>query len=143
MTASASVFDSAQLIALRRVGKIAVAPSGDWVAVALQRLDADGAKYVSDLWRLPLDGSAAIQLTRGEHNDNAPCFRADGALGFLSNRPPARLAPDDEAKDRNQVWLLPAAAGEPYQVTDEPLGVDAFQFAANGDRLLCMAPVLL
>ncbi len=143
MTASASVFDSAQLIALRRVGKIAVAPSGDWAAVALQRLDADGAKYVSDLWRLPLDGSAAIQLTRGEHNDNAPCFRADGTLGFLSNRPPARLAPDDEAKDRNQVWVLPAAGGEAYQVTDEPLGVDAFQFAAHGDRLLCAAPVLL
>jgi dipeptidyl aminopeptidase/acylaminoacyl peptidase len=139
---AASVFDSAQLIALGRVGKIAVAPAGDWVAVAVQRLDADGAKYVSDLWRVPLDGGAAIQLTRGEHNDSAPCFRADGALGFLSNRGSAQPATDDDAKDRNQVWVLPAAAGEPYQVTDEPLGVDAFQFAACGDRLLCVAPVL-
>jgi dipeptidyl aminopeptidase/acylaminoacyl peptidase len=143
MASSVSTFDSAQLIALRRVGKIAVAPLGDTAAVALQRLDADGAKYVSNLWRLPLDGSAAIQLTRGEHNDSAPCFRADGALGFLSNRPPASGKPDDEAKDRNQVWVLPAAGGEPYQVTDEPLGVDAFRFAKHGDRLLCMAPVLL
>jgi dipeptidyl aminopeptidase/acylaminoacyl peptidase len=142
MNASVSVFDSAQLIALRRVGKIAVAPSGDWVAAAVQRLDADGAKYVSDLWRLPLDGRAAIQLTRGEHNDSAPCFRSDGELGFLSSRPPASAKPDDEAKDRNQVWVLPTAGGEPYQVTDEPLGVDSFRFAARGDRLLCMAPVL-
>ena len=76
MTASTSPFDSAQLIALKRVGAIAVSPAGDWVAVAVQRLDADGAKYVSDLWRISLDGGAATQLTRGEHNDTAPCFRA-------------------------------------------------------------------
>lgn len=136
-------FDAQQLITLRRVAKIAVAPSGDWVAVALQRLDADGARYVTDLWRVPLDGSAADQLTRGESIDSAPCFRSDGALGFLSNRAPAVAKPDDEAKDRNQVWVLPAAGGEAYQVTDEPLGIEAFKFAADGDRLLCIAPVLL
>lgn len=142
MTASTTKFNPAQLIALRRVAGIAVAPAGDWVAVALQRLDADGAKYVSDLWRLPLDGTAATQLTRGEHNDSAPCFRADGSLGFLSNRAPASGKGDDDAKDRNQVWVLPATGGESSQVTDEPLGVDSFRFAAHGDRLLCMVPVL-
>ena len=142
MSAADSAFDSAQLIALRRVGKIAVAPAGDWIAAAVQRLDADGAKYVSDLWRIPLDGGPAIQLTHGEHNDTAPCFRADGALGFLSNRPPSTGKADDEAKKRSQVWVLPAGGGEAYQVTDEPLGVEAFQFARAGDRLLCMAPVL-
>src|SRR4051812_43727992 len=71
-------FDATQLIALRRVSEIAFAPGGDWIAVAVQRLDADGAKYVTDLWRLPRDGGPAVQLTRGEHRDTAPCFRADG-----------------------------------------------------------------
>ena len=143
MTAAASVFDSAQLIALRRVGKIALAPAGDWVAVAVQRLDSDGVKYVSDLWRLPLDGGVPAQLTRGDQNDTAPGFRADGALCFLSNRAAVDGKPDDDAKERSQVWVLPAAGGEAYQLTDEPLGVEAFRFAADADRLLCMAPVLV
>ena len=141
--APSATFDAMQLVGLRRVGKIAVAPAGDWIAVAVQRLNADAAAYVSDLWRLPVDGGTPVQLTRGEHNDCAPCFRADGALGFLSNRPPARPLPDDDSKDRAQVWVLPAEGGEPYQLTDEPLGVEAFQFAPEGDRLLAMAPVLL
>jgi dipeptidyl aminopeptidase/acylaminoacyl peptidase len=142
MTGSKPAFDAGQLIALRRVGAIALAPSGDWVAVAAQRLDADGAKYASDLWKLPLDGGRAVQLTRGDHNDGAPCFRADGALGFLSNRPPAGGKADDEQKERQQVWLFPAEGGEAFQLTDEPLGIDAFAFADAGDRLVCLAPVL-
>src|SRR5687768_7607357 len=92
----AGAFDAAQLIALRRVHQIALAPDGQWLAVAVQRLDGEGAKYVTDLWRLPVDGGAAVQLTRGDHSDSAPCFRADGALGFLSNRPPASGKADDD-----------------------------------------------
>jgi dipeptidyl aminopeptidase/acylaminoacyl peptidase len=135
-------FDAAQLIALKRVCQIAVAPDGTWAAASVQRLNADGSKYLTDLWRVPLDGSDAVQLTRSDHSDTAPSFRADGALAFLSNRPPHGGKPDDDAKDRRQVWLLPAQGGEPYPLTDEPLGVDQFLFAPKGDRLVCIAPVL-
>ena len=139
----ASPFDATQLIALRRVGHIAISPKGDWIAVAVQRLNSDGAAYVNDVWKLPTDGGAPVQLTRGEQSDSSPCFRSDGALGFLSNRAPHNAQPDDDWKERAQVWMLPAENGEPFQLTDEPLGIEAFQFAARGNRLLCMAPVLL
>jgi hypothetical protein len=33
-------------IALKRVASIAASPDGNWLAVAVQRLDRDGAKYV-------------------------------------------------------------------------------------------------
>ena len=78
---------------------------------------------------MPTDGSAPLQLTRGDSKDASPCFRRDGALGFLSNRQPNEIKPDEEAEKRMQVWLLPAAGGEPQQLTDEPLGVEAFRFA--------------
>ena len=131
-----------QHIALKRVSSIVASPDGTWLAVVVQRLDRDGAKYVSDLWKVPTDGSAAVQLTRGDCKDVAPCFRHDGALGFLSNRKPNEVKPDDDAEKRMQVWLLPKEGGEPTQLTDEPLGVDSFKFAARADKLAYFASVL-
>jgi len=129
-------------IALRRVSSIAASPDGSWLAVSVQRLDRDGVKYMSDLWKVPTDGSPAVQLTRGETKDTAPCFRHDGALGFLSNRQPNDIKPDEEADKRMQVWLLPVEGGEPRQITDEPLGVEGFRFAAKADRMVLFTPVL-
>jgi dipeptidyl aminopeptidase/acylaminoacyl peptidase len=131
-----------QHIELRRLSEIACAPDGSWVAVTVQRLDRERSRYVSDLWKVPLDGSAAVQLTRGDSRDGAPCFMRDGSLAFLSNRQPNEAKPDDEAEKRMQVWRLPAQGGEPQQLTDEPLGVDAFRFARAADRLVVLAPVL-
>lgn len=131
-----------QHIALKRVSAIAPSPDGVWLAVAVQRLDRDGVKYASDIWKVPTDGSDATQLTRGDSKDTAPFFRHDGALAFLSNRQPNEVKADDDADKRMQVWLLPAAGGEPQQLTDEPLGVDSFKFAKKADRLIVLASVL-
>ena len=102
-------------VQLRRVSSIAASPDGSWLAVAVQRLDREGTKYASDLWRVPVDGSAAVQLTRSDSRDAAPCFRHDGSLGLLSNRQPNEIKPDEDADKRMQVWLLPAGGGEPRQ----------------------------
>jgi dipeptidyl aminopeptidase/acylaminoacyl peptidase len=129
-------------IRLRRVSGITPSPDGRWLAVGVQRLDRDGTRYVSDLWKVPVDGGPAVQLTRGESKDVAPAFRHDGALAFLSNRQPNEIKPDEDADKRMQIWLLPPEGGEPRQLTDEPLGVEAFKFAAKADRLVLFAPVL-
>jgi dipeptidyl aminopeptidase/acylaminoacyl peptidase len=129
-------------IRLRRVSSIAASPDGTWIAVSVERLDREGAKYVSDLWKVPIDGSAAVQLTRGDTKDKSPCFRHDGSLAFLSNRQPNETKPDEDAEKRMQIWVLPAGGGEPQQRTDEPLGVEAFKFAKNADRLVLFSPVL-
>ena len=131
-----------QHIALKRVSAVAPAPDGSWLAVSVQRLDREGVKFVSDLWKVPTDGGPPVQLTRGDSKDSAPAFRRDGALGFLSNRQPNEVKPDEDADKRMQVWLLPVGGGEPQQLTDEPLGVEAFRFARDADRLVLLAPVL-
>ena len=40
-----------QHIALKRVSAVAPSPDGTWLAVAVQRLDRDGVKYVSESGR--------------------------------------------------------------------------------------------
>ncbi len=135
-------FDVNDLIALKRVQGVAVSPCGSWAAVAVERLDQDASSYCVDLWKIALDHSRKTQqLTRGKSRDHSPCFRHDGALGFLSNRPDSDSKPDDD-EPRNQVWLLPADGGEACRVTDEALGVSAFRFAARANALLLLTPVL-
>jgi len=129
-------------VKLHRVSSIAVSIDGAWLAVVVERLDRDSAKYVSDLWKVPTDGGAPVQLTRRDTKDTTPCFRQDHALGFLSNRHPTEIETDDESDKRMQVWILPANGGEPQQLTDEPLGVEEFRFADDADRLVLFAPVL-
>ena len=142
MSDAAPSFDARALTRLGRVTSLAPSPCGTWLAVAVERLDADEARYASDLWRVPVDGGPAARLTVGDSRDRAPCFRADGALGFLSDRPRPGASKEDADDARSQVWLLPAAGGEPRPVTDEPLGVSDFRFAAAGDRLVVLADVL-
>lgn len=132
-----------RLIQLGRVTAAAPSPDGTWLAVCVTRLDAQGAKYVGDLWRVAADGSEVPrQLTRSDSDDRDPAFRADGSLGFLSNRNPRPTRPEDGDEDRFQVWLLPAGGGEPVPLTDEPLGVRSFAFAAEGDRLVAVLDLL-
>src|SRR5256886_15406504 len=101
-----------------------------------------GAKRAGAVWKVSTNVAPAVQLTRGDTKEVAPCFRHDGALGFLSNRQPNEIKPDEEAEKRMQIWLLPAEGGEPRQLTDEPLGVESFRFARRADRLCLFAPVI-
>ncbi len=129
-------FDATTLVAMGRVSSIKPSPCATWAAVAVGRVGEKGEKYIHDLWRISMTepGAAPTRLTDGESNDTAPCFRADGALGFLSNRKTEEE--EEEDKPLQQIWILTADDAPPYRLTNEPLGVDAFQFAAAADRLV-------
>lgn len=128
---------------LGRVTAAVPSPDGTWLAVAVSRPDADRTKLVSALWRVPLDGSPPEVLTRGPHTARAPCFRRDGALGFLSDRSTRDGKPEDGDDERAQVFVLGPQPGDAVPLTDEPLGVTAFRFAKDGDRLVVLADVLV
>jgi dipeptidyl aminopeptidase/acylaminoacyl peptidase len=131
--------DVTRFTELKRVGRVAPSPCGTWLAVEVARLARDESKYVTDLWRVDLDGGKQPrQLTIGEVSDRAPRFRRDGSLAFVSDRP----LPGAEGEPRPQIWLLPAGGGEPAPLTDEPLGVLDYRFAASANVLVVLAPVL-
>lgn len=137
LQADPTAFDIDDLVRLGRVRAAEPSPCGGWIAVEVARLDEDGARYISDLWRISAHDPEAtpLRLTWGEHHDRAPRFRHDGALLFLSARP----TPEDEDGKRTQVWMLPPGGGEARPLTDEPTGVEAF--ACGGDRLTVLTHV--
>ena len=131
-----------QLIGMRRVSSAVPSPDGSYLVVAAERLDTESSsKYVSDLWRVPLDGSGRFEpLTRGKWNDRAPTFLHDGSLAFLSNRP---TGVDDGHEKRSQIFAFRPFGGDPEPLTDEPLGVMSYKAARDADVIALVAPVLL
>lgn len=116
---------------------LAVSPCELWLAIGVMRWNADVTDYVCDIWRVSLDiDTKPLQLTSGNHNDNKPCFRKDGSLGFLSDRPPSISDTKSTERATNQVWLLPIQGGDPQQLTTEPNGVSDFMFAARSELLV-------
>ena len=89
-----STFTVTDLVAMPRVSATVASPDGTWFAVEVHSLDEAGAKYVPQLFRVTSGGNPEPML-KGAYGSKSPCFRQDGALGFLSNRDPDAAA--DEA----------------------------------------------
>lgn len=108
-----------------------VHPDGACAAVVVSRRDVEQDRDASHLELVDLTSGERSRLTRGTA-DRSPRWSPDGRhLAFLR-------AADGPA----QVWLLPSGGGEPYALTDLPLGVGELDWSPDGTRLALTAPVL-
>ncbi|MFI5254231.1 MAG: S9 family peptidase [Candidatus Limnocylindrales bacterium] len=92
------------------------------------------------LWRVDVASGEAVRLTSGaDASDAEPAWSPDGKrIAFVSDR-----YPDADLKDRQDVFVIPAAGGRPVRVTagrgdqvfDDPQwSPDGAWIAANGHR---------
>jgi len=81
---------------------------GTWISLDVS---PDGQTIVfdmlGDLYAMPISGGTAVRLTEGMGHDIQPRFSPDGErIVFVSDR-----------SGDNNVWLMPAAGGEPTQLS--------------------------
>ncbi len=118
-------FTVKDLLAMQRISDPQPSPRGDEVVFVLRTTSMEANKGLNDLWKVKIDGSGLTQLTTGDAADTSPRWAPDGSsVFFLSTR-----------SGSSQIWRLPAAGGEPVQVTDLPLDVGSYRLSPDGRRL--------
>jgi Tol biopolymer transport system component/DNA-binding winged helix-turn-helix (wHTH) protein len=90
-------------------------PDGRWVAFD-SRSCAPGADGNPDIYLISADGGQPVRLTNDQAEDVAPSWSRDGRwIYFSSNRGGSM-----------QIWKMPAAGGQPVQVTEQG-GFEGFE----------------
>ena len=127
------------LMAVKNVGGVAMAPNGAQVAFVISGWEHPNAKDAdkgdkhdvrSHLFLVPADGSQpARQLTFSERGESQPAWSPDGStIAFVS----ARGAASGDDGPRPQIHLLRLAGGEAEQLTRAKDGVTGFSWAPDG-----------
>ncbi|WP_304454889.1 S9 family peptidase [Nocardiopsis sp. YSL2] len=117
---------------LHSLGAPTLSPDGRRAVFTLTRPDLEADTYTSALWTVPTDGSAPpARLTRGDR-DSAPSYSPDGRwIAFLRA----------DGDKRPQIHVLPADGGEPWKVTDHPLGAGEIAWSPDSTRIAHTARV--
>jgi dipeptidyl aminopeptidase/acylaminoacyl peptidase len=124
--------------AFKNVTDARLSPDGKHVAYVVTSVDAKKNRRESQIWLVPRDGSRPAQPFTTGASARAPRWSPKGdSIAFLSVRPAAPGATDHSGKP--QVHVLSVSGGEARRVTDLENGVDGFQWAPDGDRLVCVS----
>jgi dipeptidyl aminopeptidase/acylaminoacyl peptidase len=126
------------ILALKAVGSPAVSPDGTQVLYTVRQWEPERDRMESRtrIWKVPVAGSAARQLTFGERGDTQPQWSPDGRyISFLSARGPG----SGDEPPRNQIYVMPTNGGEAAKLTDAKDGVSSYSWAPDGSRLAYVA----
>ncbi|HEY0388842.1 MAG TPA: prolyl oligopeptidase family serine peptidase [Gaiellales bacterium] len=112
----------------RQITDFDLSPDGETIVYA--RRDTEQARYVSNLWRVPVRGGRPERLTSASAVDAGPRVSPDGAsLLFVSTR----------ADDTPRCFVLPLSGGEP-RILPAPEGpVGGAQWSPDGRSVLFQA----
>jgi dipeptidyl aminopeptidase/acylaminoacyl peptidase len=119
----------------QRVGAPVPSPDGKWVVFAVNELNYDSSKDVSDLWIVPTDGGAEPRrLTSAKGSESGASWSADSTrVAFAAKRD------DDEVP---QIYVLNVAmAGEAHRITNAPTAAGAPRWSPDGRHIVFQAAV--
>ena len=134
--------DDSDIMRLKSVGGVAMAPDGARVLYAISAWEHPNAKgdtalgdrheRRSHVFMVSAAGGAPRQLTFGERGESQAQWSPDGrTISFVTAR--GTGTGDDAPKP--QIWLLPADGGESRQLTTARDGVSSYVWSPDGSRI--------
>ena len=122
---------------LRNVGSVAVAPDGKMVVYTIsawehpaQRDTARGDRHEmrSHVWLVPTSGGEPRQITFGERGESNPQWSPDGRyISFVA----ARGTTTGDEGPKPQIWLMRIDGGEAWQLTTSRDGAGAYSWSPD------------
>ena len=117
-------------------GQFRISPDGKFALWVKGTADKEKDLRVSNLYLSNLNDGKEVQLTRGTDEVSQPRWSPSGeTIAYLSThalpKPKPDLAP-------TQLWLMNAAGGEPWAVTEFERGIQQFEWLDN-DTILFSA----
>ena len=129
-------FTARDLATLDRFSSPVLSPDGRKLVFAKREVDLAANKATTSLWIEDLwarDAAPPERLTPEGWNVNSPAFSPDGTtVYFLSAK-----------AGSSQLYAIPAAGGEPRQVTAMALDVGGYQVSPDGTRVAFNAEAFL
>ncbi len=114
---------------IRQVGNPVLSPTGRWVAYTVRSTDAVTDANTTGVWTSRTDGTAALQMTQGNHSATQPQWSPDGRyLSFLSA--------GEGDKTGSQVWLLDRRGGDARQLTHLAQHLVTYRWSPDAKQLL-------
>lgn len=125
--------DAGTMWKLQRLGSPVLTPDGRQAIVPVTRYDVELNRGQTDLWRIPVAGGAAEQLTSDPAAESEPQVSPDGRwLLFSAKRDDDKVA---------QLYVLPLAGGEARRITTMPTGVAAAKWFGDSNRIAFLSAV--
>ena len=116
-----------QCLKLKNISSAIASPDGSRVLYTVREavMTDDRSEFVNQVWVCNADGSAHVQLTRGDKNSANPGWSPDGKwISFTSSR-----------DGKNNLYILPAAGGESEKITDVKTAVGIYAWSPDGNKI--------
>jgi Tol biopolymer transport system component len=119
---------------LKGVSSAMVSPDGTQVLYTVRERVADKERMESrtHIWKVPVAGGAARQITFGDRGESQPQWSPDGRfISFLA----ARGAGTGDDAPKAQLYVMRADAGEPWRLTETNEAVTAYAWSRDSRKV--------